>query len=273
VKGALQAETDPWITRNGVTLRGALAAVKDHLGSLQLQGSPPGARIVIDERDVGKMPLEGPVRVPAGQVLVTVSAPGFIEISRKVTVAVGSLSREVIALHASAPDRPVTAAGPVGSPPTVAAADVSQQVGDGEGGARRTGGKAAAPEDRSEDESPAAPHGLGPLQSWSIAVAAGGVVAAGVGTVFAFQAASKNKDSRSGCAGDVCNPAGAQIRRDALTAGNRATAGFLVGGVLVAGGVVMFLLGRPAGAASESAIHVVPLLGPGSLAVLGTARF
>jgi hypothetical protein len=260
LKGALAVEQDAWLARNSATLKRSLSTVTEHLGSVQIVGSPAGARVVIDERDVGHLPIDGPVRVPAGEVLVTVSASGYVDISRKITVGVGSLAREVIALHAVAASPTVRAPAQVEPSAEISPSDDKPGV-----------SMSAASEDR--DAAPSEGRGLTTIQTWAIGAGALGVVAAGVGTFFALQAISKNDDSRKGCIGDYCDGPGAQARRDALTAGNRATVAFVVGGVLFAGGVAAFFAARPSPGGGASTASVVPTVEPGRLALVGTFRF
>jgi len=74
VKAALENPKDPWIAKNTKTLRAALETVQQHLGNLQVLGSPRGARVKVDERDVGTVPFETPVRVKAGEIVKQVAA-------------------------------------------------------------------------------------------------------------------------------------------------------------------------------------------------------
>lgn len=273
LKGALASRSDPWIARNAATLEKSLATVAEHLGSVQILGSPSGARVVLDEREVGKLPLESPVRAPAGEVLVTVSSPGFVELSRKVTVSVGGLVREAIALHAigaSAPLASAASGGASGDRVEAPAADDHPGAATSSGAAvvASTGGATSDEKDTAPPDGP----GLSTMQSWAIGVGAAGLVAAGVGTVLALQAISKNNASKSGCQGNACDAPATQSRLDAITAGNRATVAFAVGGALVAGGVTMFLVGRPA-AGSGGTARFAPVVGPGQFAMVGSFRF
>jgi hypothetical protein len=267
LKGALAVEQDAWIARNSATLKRSLATVAEHLGSVQIVGSPAGARVVIDERDVGRLPIDGPVRVPAGEVLVTVSASGYVDISRKITVGAGSLAREVIALHALA----ATAAARAPAAPVEPSAEISAS--DDKTGVSMSPTAGISSEGKDRDAAPSEVPGLTTVQGWAIGAGALGVVAAGVGTLFALQAISKNDASRTGCIVNACDEPGAQARRDALTAGNRATVAFVVGGVLFAGGVAAFFAGRPSPAGGSSTASVVPAVGLGRLALVGTFRF
>ena len=267
---ALQAKDDAWIAKNAMTIRASVATVGQHLGSLQMLGSPAGAHIKVDERDVGTLPLDAPVRVTAGEILITVSAPGYIEISRKLSVRAGGLARDVITLHAVAPPRePVAQAERSMQKEDKSAAPIS------ENNVANADVPPVRPSPGGGGESPAhaAPgHGLSTTQSWAIGVGALGVATAGVGTVFAAQALSRNRDSRSGCQGDLCDPAGSELRRQALAAGNKATVSFAVAGVLVAGGVVLFVVGRSSAAAPRT-LAISPVASPDSFALVGTTRF
>jgi hypothetical protein len=82
-----------------------------------------------------------------------------------------------------------------------------------------------------------------PLRTIGIATGAAGLVAIGLGAYFGLRAMAKNDDSESDCAGDVCGPAGKQQRLDALAASRASTVAFVAGGVLVAGGVALFVWG------------------------------
>jgi len=257
---ALEQERDPWIKKNGAVLRGAMNVIRQHLGSVQLSGTPAGARVKLDERDVGTLPFDKPVRVTAGEVVVSISAPGYTEISRKVTVSAGGLTREVFVLHPEA-----TAAPTAGTAPEPTRALHPEAAGR-----------------RREDEQPAGPTrpeppgvaegGAGKLQYWGVAIAAAGVVAAGVGTVFTVQAISKNNESKPGCPMDMCDAVSRPIREQALTAGNRATVAFVVAGALVGTGAVVFVLGRRSGARSTT-IGVTPAAGPQQIGLLSTLSF
>ena len=100
-----------------------------------------------------------------------------------------------------------------------------------------------------------------------IATGAAGVVALGVGTYFGLHARKLNESSKAGCDGDACFPDAKQQRLDAISAGNWSTVAFIVGGVLVAGGATLFVLGR----SKESGLQVAATgaAGGGTLFVAG----
>ncbi len=85
---------------------------------------------------------------------------------------------------------------------------------------------------------------LSRMQIGGIAAGAAGLIAIGWGSYFGVRAIKLNNDSKAGCDGDACDPDAKQKRLDALSAGNWSTVAFAVGGVLVAGGTTLFILGR-----------------------------
>ena len=101
------------------------------------------------------------------------------------------------------------------------------------------------------------------LQGAGVATALAGVVGVGIGTGFLLRAIAKNNDSKAGCNGNVCSLQGTQDRWEAEDAGNVATISFVAGGVLLAGGAVMYILGRPrrslSACAGSTCVEAAPL--------------
>lgn len=95
---ALVHKDDPWIEKNRATLSAALTTIQSHLGSLEIWGTPAGAEILVDMKEVGTLPLTRPLRVSGDSVLVVVRAAGFMETSRSVRVVAGTLVREHVEL-------------------------------------------------------------------------------------------------------------------------------------------------------------------------------
>jgi hypothetical protein len=83
------------------------------------------------------------------------------------------------------------------------------------------------------------------LRTIGIATGAVGLVGLGIGSYLGGRAMVLNSDSEPNCPRDVCNAAGRQERLDAISAANTATIPFVAGGILLAGGVTLFVLGRP----------------------------
>jgi hypothetical protein len=208
--------------------------------NLTLQGTPaPGLVIKVDELQLNSAAAGVPVPVEIGRHTITASAPGRAPWSTTVdaTAESGSLT---VTIPELAPE-----ASPAAKPAAVVAAH----------------DPAKPPE-----QSPAAdtaPRSSNPLPTVGIIVAGAGLVALGVGAVFAVNASSKNDDSLSnGCTKNDCNATGAQLRNDARSAGDLATVLFVVGGVLMAGGLTTFLLAPSTTAGPSSArVRLVPRVG------------
>ncbi|HVR61194.1 MAG TPA: PEGA domain-containing protein [Polyangia bacterium] len=108
---ALREAGDPWIARQRAVLTDAMSVIRRHLGGLTVKGEPAGAVVELDGEAVGVIPL--PERhVTAGEVVVTVRAPGYVSVTRKVTVTPGELAAEVFRLKRL---EGVTAAVPTGA--------------------------------------------------------------------------------------------------------------------------------------------------------------
>jgi hypothetical protein len=120
-----------------------------------------------------------------------------------------------------------------------------------------------APGER-EHEPARASHGLGTQRT--LALVAGGVGVAGVvvGAVFGLKSMSARDDADPYCDEDArCwDHRGYDAAEDAVSAGNLSTLGFLVGGVGLAGGAVLWFT-SPSTSAESAAVGV----GPGSLKV------
>jgi hypothetical protein len=97
-----------------------------------------------------------------------------------------------------------------------------------------------------------------------------------VGGYFGLSVISKNNDSNANghCTSTGCYSTGKQFRLDAIDAGNLATIAFAAGGVLVAGGVVLYLLGGPSKVGdTRAAISAAPAIGPGTAGLRFLGRF
>lgn len=107
------------------------------------------------------------------------------------------------------------------------------------------------------DARPAEDRSQGALASRWPALIAGGVGVAGVavGSVFGLSSKSKRDDSNGFCTGNECAPEGVALRDDAISAGNVSTVAFIVGGVgLAAGAVLWFTLPSGSDARAGAAV-------------------
>lgn len=98
---ALSAANDPWVQRNRAALEGAQRTIRDHLASLDVNCSTPGAELWIQGRRVAALPMSQPARVIAGTVTFEVRAPGHVTVMRVATVAPNGFGRETVELTAS----------------------------------------------------------------------------------------------------------------------------------------------------------------------------
>jgi hypothetical protein len=84
---------------------------------------------------------------------------------------------------------------------------------------------------------------LHPLAVAGLATAGAGVLSLGVTGALALAAKSKDDEASGLCDGDRCtDPRALELTDDAKGLANAATATFVVGAVLVAGGIVLWLV-------------------------------
>lgn len=153
---------------------------------------------------------------------------GGTSTDRQVLVKQGDKNQEVAAvLGAAAP----TATPPPAPPPAPAASRAVQTPSSSSGSGWRTAGWV-----------------LGGL----------GIVGLGVGTVFGIVAMG-DKNSAHCDASNFCDPGPLDSGRSAATG---ADVGFIAGGALLAGGIVVLLL-APSGGSATGSLHVTPLVGTG----------
>jgi serine/threonine-protein kinase len=102
------------------------------------------------------------------------------------------------------------------------------------------------------------------------ATAAGvGVVGLVVGGIFGATAIGKNSQANDGnCTGNSCTQKGVDLRREAVNAGNVSTVAFIVGGVAVAGGAVLWFT-----APSNHGVVAAPAVGDGTYGAVVRGSF
>jgi hypothetical protein len=194
-----------------------IAAVEPRLSRLKIELSPdadiPGLEVRLDGNLVGRPALGTAVPVDPGAHEVSASAPG--KRTWKSTVTAPEGPGHVGVLLPALEEAPV-------EPPGAAATST-----------------AAAPASPTSDRSPSD----GKTQRVVAYVLGGvGLVGIGIGTGFGLSAISKfNESNENGCNGNDCTETAATTRREAQSAGTISTVAFVVGGVALAGGVVLFL--------------------------------
>lgn len=106
VHEALQTADDAWVTRNRAALEQAYAIIRQHVGALEILGAAPGTEVRVDGDLVGVVPLNGPLELRSGEVLLELRAPGYYPSSRRLMIAPASLTREFVELHPLAAETP-----------------------------------------------------------------------------------------------------------------------------------------------------------------------
>jgi len=91
---ALASTADPWIVKNGATLRTAFEMVGAHVGRLEVLGGSPGAEVRIDGVARGILPLEGPLILPIGSVTIAIRATGLVSVERVAVIHAREMTRE-----------------------------------------------------------------------------------------------------------------------------------------------------------------------------------
>ena len=110
-------------------------------------------------------------------------------------------------------------------------------------------------------------HGLGTQRIGAIVAGGVGVVGVAVGSVFGLVAMSKKNDAQNVCPNQCATPDGVSKWSDAKNAGTISTVAFIVGGVGLAGGAILWFTAKPA---SESAGSAQLGMGLGTVQLKGT---
>jgi Tetratricopeptide repeat len=241
-------------------------AVKDAQTELAAL-SPRIPGVIIDVKGAAslKVSLDG-AEVPAaalgvkrpadpGEHVVRAEAKGLADREVKVTLAEGKVETVSITLEPprAAPPKPeppaVPPPMPAAKPPLVASPPVTP----------------GAPAPAVADMPPAQKNGSG-RRTAGIIIGAGGLVGLGIGGAFGAIAISKKSGSNEAGRCDsnsFCDDTGKALRLDAFHAATASTIGFVAGGVMLAGGVVLFAT-APSGSKSTTVS-----LGPGNVSFEG----
>lgn len=279
---ALESPDHPWVASNRKSLEKALTKAKSSVAEVMVDGSPSGAIVSINGRPNGALPLAAPIRVPAGRVVVKLSAPDYTSVERVVHVRAGETQRVTASLEKDTsaarvvdvrPDaRSVqassgTAEAVTPSVKTVPAAPVS--AGGGESPVQRSTSKDGAPAPGSASST----SGLR-VAAW---VTAGGAVA-GVATGVAYQLAQNatiDQFTQEGCYVEG-NSVQATANKSSLTqcqslhdrSGTQKTVslvGYIGGAALAITSTILFLLSARSSEAPEdtrqATIQCAPAVG------------
>ena len=197
-------------------------------------GGGVNASATIDDRPV---PTGTPVAVDPGDHRLVVSAPAMRSATLSVRLGEGQQLDVPVSLEA---ERTVAAANVSAS--TTLQAPLAASARASNGASSANGGGAMRAEDDREAASGASTGG--PSTSWRTAgalTAAVGVIALGVGVVFGLDSKSKHDAAVKVCPESACmNANDAKLWHDAVSAGNASTIAFILGGIGVVGGAVLW---------------------------------
>jgi hypothetical protein len=231
---AVGADHDPWIRSNRRDLDAGLAAIRGHLGSLEVAADVAGAELWVNGVRAGLLPLGAPLRVEAGSVVVEVRAAGYAAARRLTSVEPGGSAREDVHLVPLAPAGPLPETQP--APPARAVPLAVAPLAVAPPPAART----LAPGDRR-------------LRYVSFALLGAGAAGLAVGTYFGVSTLTTKSTRDNHCQGQQCDAQGVALDGQARSLAARSTAWF-AGGLLAAGvGVGCLLLSLNVGADRASA--------------------
>lgn len=224
-----------------------LALAKKEIATLTIRVSAPGAEVFVDERSVGRAPLDREVFADAGAHTIEAKLAGWDDAKQTITATKGSEQEVTLTLATTKPVLLASAA-----PPAVSAAPPLLP------GAREV----QKPPSASSDLVPALLIASGVLAAGGLGAGIGLTVAANGQGAEAASLRAKLGGQLAACAGATtvdCNALRA-VASDASTLSNAAIASFAVGGVFVLTtvGLGVWRLKTPA---AQMGIRVVPVVG------------
>lgn len=207
--------------------RGRIAALEPRLCRLVIRTAHgPNLEVLRDGVVVDRAALGLPVPVDPGAHVVIANAPGAAAFTSRVDV------------------RPSEAEGPC----ALTTVEIPAVL------AGEHAGAEAAPPVAAAGEPP--PSAWGAAHTLSVVAASSGLVAMGIGTVFALKAASTQRDADAMCTSAGCTSEGKSLLSNAGASADVATVTFIIGAALVATGAVLWItspsLRTSAGSASSA---------------------
>ena len=237
-------------------------ALRARLSTLEISVPPEvstldGVMVKRDGQDMGRGIWNTALPIDCGEHLVEASAPGKESWRGTVTVKAEN-------------DRASLKVPPLKAAPPGTAAAVAGTTAAGTSGPQST---PAGSEPAQSGSGQASSGGLSTTQWVGIAAAGTGVAALGVGGYFLATALGEKSDSNKAgdpdyCDAQGCGDTGQALRHDAVTHGNIATILGVTGGVLVATGATLFIVGGK----KTQAQGVLSTVRVGALAAPGAAR-
>jgi hypothetical protein len=201
---------------------------------------------------VSKLTIEAPKNVTGLEVRRNGEMLGGVLWNNPIPVDPGSYT-----IEATAPGKKkwstVATVGPNGASVTVAIPELENGDDAAGAGAPTTDGTAVASE-------PAGQARSGPGRAIALGLGGAGIIGIGIGSYFGLRSIAKHSDYESYCNAGGCQPAAGPLHQDAVAAGNLSTAMFIVGGALLAGGAVLWIV-TPKRTAASSQLRIAPAVG------------
>jgi tetratricopeptide (TPR) repeat protein len=111
---AVSMRKDPWIKENRKRLQAAIQRIKRQAATLDIQGSPEGAEVVVNGRSQGTLPLVAAVRVAGGTITVQAKKDGYNDFEQ--IVELPARGKRVLRIEMDRAPTPVAAPIPVPAP-------------------------------------------------------------------------------------------------------------------------------------------------------------
>jgi tetratricopeptide (TPR) repeat protein len=111
---AVSMRKDPWIKENRRRLQAAIQRIKRQVATLDIQGSPEGAEVIVNGRSQGTLPLVGPVRIAGGSITVQAKKEGYNDFEHVLDLP--ARGKRVVRIEMDRAPAPVAAPIPVAAP-------------------------------------------------------------------------------------------------------------------------------------------------------------
>jgi tetratricopeptide (TPR) repeat protein len=95
---ALATPDDAWVHRNRQFLDQARGRTREHMGELVITG-PPGTKVSLGEKAIGRLPLAAPVRLVEGEITIDATSDGYKPFSLDLSIKGGARAAVSIVLE------------------------------------------------------------------------------------------------------------------------------------------------------------------------------
>ncbi len=100
---SLRFTTDVWIQKNRTVLEESLRVVREHIGEIEIAGSPAGAAVTVNGVARGHLPLASPIRLEEGEAVVEMIAAGHVAAIHPTQVTGRNLKKLFLRLQPAGP--------------------------------------------------------------------------------------------------------------------------------------------------------------------------